>query len=59
MEVVECACNIAALEAEFLNGVDSIAVEGNSLSIGERIVWPPVILRKDRGLNKNKDIIET
>ena len=33
--IVACTCNVATLEVEFQNGVDSIPVVGNSLSIGE------------------------
>ena len=35
--------NPAILEAEFWNDVGSISVGGNKPSIGEWIVWPPVI----------------
>ena len=41
--VVECTYNLATLETEFRNGVDSIPVGDNSTLIGGWIVWPPVI----------------
>ena len=43
VSVVACTCNPATLEAEFWSSVGSIAVGGNSLSIGGWIEWPPVI----------------
>ena len=58
-DVVVCTCNPATLKAKFLNGVDSIPVGGNSPSIGEWIVWPPVIQHKDRSLTKYWDLTET
>ena len=36
--VVICTCNAATLEAKLRNGVDSILIGGNSLSIGGWIV---------------------
>ena len=36
--VVACNCNPATLKAKFWNGVGSVLVEGNSLSIGGWIV---------------------
>ena len=54
-----CTCNPATFEAEFRNGVGSIPVGGNSLSIGGCIVWPPVIQGKDRTLIKYWDLTET
>ena len=51
--------NPATLEAEFRNVVGSIPVGGNSPSIGEWIVWPPVIKHKERSLTKYCDLTET
>ena len=36
--VLVCTCNLATLENEFRNGVDSIPVGGNSPSMGGWIV---------------------
>ena len=47
--VVTCTCNPAALKAEF---------GGNSLSIGEGIVRPPVIRHKETSLTKSGELTE-
>ena len=57
--ILACTCNTVTLEAKFLNGVGSISSEGNCPSIGGWIVWPPVILHKERCLNKYRDLTET
>ena len=44
------------MEAKFWNSVGSIPVEGNSLSIGEWIAWPPEIQYKQRNLNNAGDL---
>ena len=54
--VVTCICNPTTLEDEFRNGVDSLPVRGNSLSIGGWIVWAPVIQHKERSLSRYWDI---
>ena len=56
--VVTCTCNPAALKAEFQNGVGSVPVGGNSLSIGEGIVRPPVIRHKETSLTKSGELTE-
>ena len=57
--VVACTSNPATLKAEFRNGLGSIPFEGNSLSIGECIVWPPVIQHKESSLTKYWDLTES
>ena len=44
--VVACSCNPTTFMAEFQNGVDSIPVGSNSLSIGGCTVQPPAIQQK-------------
>ena len=59
MGVVACTCNPPTLYAEFWNGVGSKPVMGNSPFIGGWIMWPPVVLNKERNPTKDWDLSET
>ena len=51
--------NSATLETEFWIDVDLISVGANSSSIGEWILWPPVIQHMKRNVIKYLDLAET
>ena len=57
--VVACTCNSSTLEEEFRKGVYLLPVGSSSPSIGEWIIWPPVIWCKARNLTKYWDLAGT
>ena len=42
-QLTEFTCDPATLEAEFWTSVGLIPVAGNSPSVGQWVLWPPVI----------------